>query len=136
MMKWTPDLSVGVSMIDEQHKTWFEKADALFEAGQKHQAKEYIGELLDFLDDYTKKHFHDEEQYMLSIQYPEFNEQKQAHAAFIGQLNKLKKDYAESGGNILVIINANELVLNWLVSHITRMDKKIGQYARTQNKNA
>ena len=131
MMEWTPDLSVGVSAIDEQHKIWFQKANALFEAGQKHQAKEYIGELLDFLDDYTKKHFHDEEQYMLRIQYPEFSAQKQAHTAFIEQLKKLKNDYSESGGNILVIINANQLVIGWLTSHITNMDKKIGQYAKT-----
>lgn len=132
-MEWTPDLSVGVSMIDEQHKVWFQKANNLFEAGQKHQAKEFIGELLDFLDDYTKKHFRDEEQYMLRIQYPEFDAQKQAHTAFIEQLNKLKKDYSESGGNILVIINADQLVLGWLTSHITNMDKKIGQYAKTLN---
>jgi len=130
-MEWTPDLSVGVSAIDEQHKIWFKKANDLFEAGQKHQASEYIGQLLNFLDDYTKKHFHDEEQYMLKIQYPEFDAQKKAHTAFIEQLQKLKREYSESGGNILVIINANQLVLGWLTSHITNMDKKIGLYAKT-----
>jgi len=129
-MEWTPDLSVGVSMIDEQHKTWFEKANDLFEAGKKHQAREYVGELLDFLDGYTKKHFHDEEQYMLKIKYPQYDAQIQAHTAFIEQLAKLKKDYSESGGNILVIINANQLVIGWLTSHISNMDKKIGQYAK------
>ena len=133
-MEWTPDLSVGVSMVDEQHKTWFKKADDLFEAGKKHQAKEYVGQLLDFLDDYTKKHFKDEEQYMLRIKYPEFNAQKQAHTVFIEQLKKLKKEYSESGGNILVIINANQLVIGWLTSHISNMDKKIGQYAKTLEK--
>lgn len=130
-MEWTPDLSVGVSLIDEQHKTWFEKANALFEAGKKHQAREYIGQMLDFLDEYTKKHFADEEQYMLRIKYPEYDAQKKAHANFIEQLAKLKKDYSESGGNILVIINANQLVIGWLTSHISNMDKKIGQYAKT-----
>ena len=75
-MEWTPDLSVGVSAIDEQHKVWFKKANDLFEAGQKRQASDYIGKLLNFLDDYTKKHFHDEEQYMMKIHYPEFNAQK------------------------------------------------------------
>jgi hemerythrin len=133
-MEWTPDLSVGVSMIDEQHKTWFKKADDLFEAGKKHQAKEYVGQLLDFLDDYTKKHFNDEEQYMVRIKYPEFNAQKQAHTVFIEQLKKLKKEYSESGGNILVIINANQLVIGWLTSHISNMDKRIGQYAKTLEK--
>ena len=130
-MVWTPDLSVGVSLIDEQHKIWFEKADSLFEAGKNHQAKEYVGEMLNFLDDYTKKHFNDEEQYMLRIKYPQYPAQIQAHTNFIAELAKLKKDYSESGGNVLVIINANQLVIGWLTEHILKMDKKIGQYAKT-----
>ena len=32
---WTPNLSVGVEHIDNQHKIWFEKANALFEAGRE-----------------------------------------------------------------------------------------------------
>lgn len=133
-MNWTPDLSVGVPLIDEEHKTWFEKADKLFEAGKNHQSKEYVGEMLDFLDDYTKKHFRDEEQYMLSINYPAYNEQKQAHTVFIGNLSKLKKEYSESGSSLLVILNANQLVIGWLTAHIAKMDKKIGEYAKTLHK--
>jgi len=58
---WTPDLSVGVEHIDDQHKIWFEKANGLFEAGKEHRTKEYINTMFDFLDDYTKQHFKDEE---------------------------------------------------------------------------
>lgn len=129
-MPWTPSLSVGVAMIDEQHKTWFDKAEKLFEAGKKNQAKEYIGELLNFLDDYTRKHFADEEKYMLSIRYPGYDEQKKAHTAFIAQLDKLRNDYKTSGGNISVIINANQMVVEWLTKHISNMDKKIGEFAK------
>jgi hemerythrin len=129
-MGWTEDLTVGVSLVDEQHKVWFQKADELFEAGKKGQAKEFIGQLLDFLDDYTKKHFHDEEQYMLSIKYPEYARQKSLHTAFIGELAKLKKEYQESGGNIIVILNANQMVIDWLTKHISNEDKKIGVFAK------
>ncbi|NLJ99989.1 MAG: hemerythrin family protein [Clostridia bacterium] len=129
-MSWTPSLSVGVDMIDEQHKTWFKKAEKLFEAGKKNQAKEYIGELLEFLDSYTKKHFADEEKYMLEIDYPEYEIQKKAHNAFISRLEKLKNDYESSGGNITVIIRANKMVIDWLVNHISVMDKRIGEYVR------
>lgn len=130
-MPWTQNLSVGVGVIDDQHKTWFEKADKLFEAGRNHQAKEYIGELLNFLEAYTKKHFSDEEKYMLSINYPGASAQKQAHMEFTRQLSKLRADYDASGGNILVILNANQLVVNWLTQHISSMDKQIGQYAKS-----
>ncbi|WP_313076138.1 bacteriohemerythrin [Lacrimispora sp.] len=129
-MPWTPNLSVGISMIDDQHKMWFQKAEALFEAGKNNRAKEYVGELLDFLDDYTKKHFADEEKYMLSIQYPGYQEQKAAHTAFIAQLNKIKSDYNTSGGNLLVILNANQMILDWLTKHISNMDKKIGEFSK------
>jgi len=129
-MPWTPSLSVGVELIDEQHKAWFEKADKLFEAGKNNQAKEYVGELLEFLDSYTKKHFADEEQYMLSIHYPGLEEQKRAHTAFIAELTKLRSQYKESGGNLTVIINANKMVIEWLTKHISNMDKKIGDFVR------
>ncbi|NLX64712.1 MAG: hemerythrin family protein [Clostridiaceae bacterium] len=128
---WTEDLSVGVDLIDEQHKLWFEKANQLYKAGQEGRAKEFIIELFDFLDDYTKQHFKDEEAYMEKIKYPQIDAQKKAHASFIEELAKLKKDYNESGGNIVLIINANKMILNWLTQHIRNMDKKIGEYART-----
>lgn len=121
---WTPDLSVGVEHIDNQHRTWFEKANELFEAGKAQKAKEYIDQMIDFLEEYTRLHFRDEEAYMEEIGYPGLEEQKRAHAAFVKELAKLKEDYNKSGGNLLVIINANKLVVDWLTNHIRKQDKK------------
>jgi hemerythrin len=128
---WTPDLSVGIKNIDDQHKIWFDKANELFEAGRQQKAKEYINTMIDFLDEYTKKHFKDEEAYMEEIRYPEIDAQKKAHASFINDLAKLKNDYNAAGGNLLVILNANKIVISWLTNHIRQMDKKIGDYAKT-----
>lgn len=130
-MPWTERLSVGIDTIDDQHKMLFEKADQLFEAGKNQKAKEFISELLDFLDEYTKKHFKEEEQYMLRIKYPELENQKKLHKEFIEQLGKLKSDYASSGGNVVVIITANQMVLKWLTNHIGIEDKKIGEYVKS-----
>lgn len=131
-MPWHQGLSVGIELIDEQHQEWFKKAEALFDAGKKGQAKEYVGELLQFLDSYTKKHFKDEEDFMASIGYPELAEQKTAHAAFVRQLEKVRRDYETSGGNLKVIIEANLLVIDWLTKHISNMDRKIGEYTRRE----
>lgn len=132
-IEWTPDLSVGVEHIDEQHKIWFQKANELFQAGKERRAKDYINTMIDFLDDYTKQHFRDEEAYMEKIGYPELDAQKKAHANFVKELAKLKSDYNKSGGNITVIVNANKMVIDWLTNHIRSMDKKIGDYVRTLN---
>jgi len=128
---WTPALSVGVENIDSQHKIWFEKADQLFEAGKTGKSKEVIAQMFDFLDDYTKQHFRDEEAYMTKINYPDIEEQKKLHKNFIAELAKLKNDFQESGGNITLIINANQMIVDWLTKHISTMDKKIGTYAQT-----
>jgi hemerythrin len=68
---------------------------------------------------------------MEKIGYPEIDAQKKAHASFIKDLAKLKEDFNKSGGNILVIINANKIVIDWLSNHIRKMDKKIGEYVRS-----
>lgn len=110
-----------------------EKAEKLFETGKARQAKECIGELLDFLDEYTKEHFADEEEYMLSINYPEYSAQKAAYEDFIKRLAKLRSDYNTSGRSLLVILNANQMVVDWLINHISNMDKKIGQFAANKH---
>lgn len=128
-ISWTENLAVGINTIDEQHKTLFEKANQMFEAGKNGKSKEVIAEILDFLTEYTQKHFSDEEKYMRSINYPEYDLQKNAHAGFIAELEKIKKDYQESGGSIVLIINANQMIVDWLTKHISYEDKKIGKYA-------
>jgi len=131
-LEWTQNLAVGVELIDQQHKTWFEKANQLFEAGKQGKSKDYIVKMFDFLDEYTKNHFNDEERYMLSIKYPEYNVQKQLHTEFIKRLSDLRKEYEASGANIGVIINANQMILDWLVKHISMQDKKIGEFVKKQ----
>jgi len=128
MLIWTPNLAIGVPHIDEQHKELFSRADKLFEAGRNRKTSEYISELLDFLEDYTIKHFSEEEKLMKSINYPHLAEHMAAHVYFKDRLKKLKDDYTASGCNILVILEANNLVGEWLINHVSRMDKKIGDY--------
>jgi hemerythrin len=69
---------------------------------------------------------------MRSINYPGYAEQKQAHDNFIKKLADLRNEYKTSGGNILVIINANTMVIEWLTKHISNMDKKIGEFVAKQ----
>lgn len=133
-VKWTKNLSVGVDFIDKQHQIWFQKANDLFEAGQHGKASAVISDLLKFLDEYTKSHFRDEEKYMLQINYPEYGTQKKLHESFITELANLRKEYDKSGGNVVVIISANQMVINWLTKHITIQDKKIGEFVKSKAK--
>ncbi len=129
---WTEDLSVGLTKIDNQHKLWFAKAEELFLAGRNRKAKEYVGEMLDFMEYYTKKHFYDEERFMVQIGYPGYKNQKELHSKFVYQLEEIQKDFKESGGNVLIVLRANKMVVEWLRYHISHEDKKIGDFVRSQ----
>ncbi|HWS30881.1 MAG TPA: bacteriohemerythrin [Clostridia bacterium] len=133
-MPWNPILSIGVEKIDKQHEALFQKAEALFEAGKNGKSKEYIGELLSFLGEYTVTHFRDEEAYMAAIDYPGLSEQKQQHKGFIDHFTALKGEYERSGGKILLILNANKFIIDWLTQHISVEDKKIGEFAKQAGK--
>ncbi len=130
-MPWTQDLSVGVEKIDEQHKQMFRMADELFRAEKNRKEKEFLSEMLDFLDDYVKKHFAAEERYMQEIGYPEIAQQRREHGEFARQLRILRKEFDSSGGDIVLTINTNHIILDWLANHISKQDKKIGEYARS-----
>jgi len=131
---FTKNLEVGITLIDNQHRELFKKADELFEAGKNGKSKDYILKLFDFLGDYTKTHFKEEENYMQSIKYPGYESQKKAHANFIEKLGSLRNDCEKSGVNLSVILNTNQFILEWLTKHISIDDKKIGEYVKLNNK--
>jgi hemerythrin len=130
-MLWTQELSVGVDTIDEQHKKMFQMAEELFRAERQHKEKEFLAEMLCFLNEYVKKHFADEERYMSEIGYPGIALQKKEHAYFARQLEILNKDFESSGGDIILVINANHIILEWIKNHISKLDRSIGEYAKS-----
>lgn len=128
---WNLSLTVGIDRIDDQHKILYEKVNNLFVACQQRQGKKVVGDMLKFLEDYTKLHFTEEEEYMRSIDYPEYNNQCEYHRTFIRELDKLSKQYSETGDNLIVTLSVNSMLVNWLNQHITKEDTKIAKYIAT-----
>ncbi len=49
MISWTNDLSVGVQVIDDQHKEIFAQLNRLMDACNQGKGKQQIGEVIVFL---------------------------------------------------------------------------------------
>lgn len=127
-IEWTPNLTVGIDRIDDQHKMLYKKVNELFDACQQRKGKQVIGDILKFLDAYTKMHFSEEEKYMQSINYPGYAQHCIYHKEFIVEIEKLLKQFNESGNSLVVTLSVNNLVVNWLNQHISKEDAKIGTY--------
>ena len=97
-MEWTPDLSVGVEAIDNQHKELIRRMNAFFSSMEGNDQKKVL-DMLAFLADYVVTHFRDEEALQVRCNYPGYAEHKKLHQDFVSQVKEMTKDIKEQGFN-------------------------------------
>lgn len=135
---FTDDYITGVHPIDTQHKQLFaiiKEANDLISEDLLHDKYDKIMEILDRLQNYTREHFSDEEEYMKEIGYPKLEEQMRAHEAFIDKLVHIDMNELDAidDNQQDYLIRLIDFLLTWLSNHILKADKQIGKYAATIN---
>lgn len=121
-------VSIGVPAIDTQHDEIFRRADRLVMAMRERRTDGEIGEMIAFLDQYTRSHFRSEETFMALKGYPGLAEQRQEHAAFLEALRAFRREFDASGITPLLAIRLNQLVGEWLVKHIGACDRSFASF--------
>jgi len=129
---WTNELATGSEEIDNQHRELFRKINHLFEACRQGKGKEEVRRTIQFLDDYVVSHFSTEESYMKRLNYPGYAVHKAQHLAFTGNFLELKRRLEEEGPGVFLVINTNQIIVEWLVNHIRKVDKELGAFLRTE----
>lgn len=129
-MMWNDNLKIGVSLIDSEHKELCNRIDQLLAACNKGQGKEEIMKTLQFMEDYTIKHFGDEEKLQRTSGYPKVTEHKAMHEFFKSKIADLKKDISENGANIATISKTNYFLMDWLLNHIQKVDTELAKYIK------
>jgi hemerythrin len=127
-IEWDESLSVGVSLIDEQHKMLIQKLSDLSSAFRLGLEQNKVIKTLEFMIDYTDFHFSAEEKVMEEKNYPGLGEQKQLHEEFKVTLNNILEDYKEEGTTPEIATSINVFLLNWLIKHIMGTDSKLGKF--------
>lgn len=130
-MPWSQDLEIGIGEVDEQHQ-WLvnltNQLHAQMNDGQLNPQR--IGDTLEQLMDYTMNHFIAEEELIKRHGYPGADEHIRQHNAFCQQIMALqdRHEAGETVGN-----EAVDLLKNWLLNHITRIDKDYVDYFKANN---
>lgn len=129
-VKWHESLSIGVAAIDAQHKELVSRFDQLLDACEKNLGADELRRLLSFLDEYVIKHFHDEEELQLNNKYPGYEAHRKEHESFIVRINDLKSNICREGVTTHHIIETNNLLVKWLLNHISTSDTDIGRFLK------
>ncbi|MDD2971883.1 MAG: bacteriohemerythrin [Lachnospiraceae bacterium] len=130
---FTEKYHTGISLVDEEHEKLFEiieRANDLIHAEFLHDKYDRIVEILEELKEYTIFHFNDEEEYMKKIGYPMLEAQKTAHEGFVEELNAVKLEELDENQEEY-LNHLLKFLLKWLSGHIMGMDKRIGEFERS-----
>ena len=133
-IEWRPELAINVAEIDLQHQELFRRFDALLKACDSGQGQKEIASLLDFLSDYVQTHFRDEERLQASSGFPGYPEHRKQHQQFITRLQDLQRQLATEGSSLPVILQTNHMMVDWLINHISKLDRQIGDHIAARAK--
>jgi hemerythrin len=120
-MKWSDNLSVEISEIDEQHKKLIEQINALHEGMLSGQGKDVLEKIISELAAYTQYHFKTEEDYMKKFGFPEYERHKAEHDAFVAKVSDFQQAY--SSGKLGLSIEVMKFLSTWVSGHIKGTDK-------------
>ena len=116
----------GCEMVDVQHRQLFEAINSLLEAcagstGDE-RAQEGLKKSLDFLSDYTVKHFFDEEQLLKKHGFTDLGHHHQYHEAFKKVVRDLSHVFIFQGVSTNLITEVENKIGSWLIEHIKGQD--------------
>lgn len=124
---WNDRLVTKIKLIDDEHQVLVGKINNLIGALEDHLVDGNKSKLLTSFDDmanYTVEHFTDEEAFMQSFQYPQFESHKKIHEKLLTEVGKFRDQIVKESLDHKMLVN---FLRNWLVSHIMGVDM---QYAK------
>ena len=122
---WDDSLSVGIDIIDGQHRRIIDYINELYSA-KAHKDQERVTQVLMGLVDYTHTHFAFEEELMKQAGYPLSESHKKVHDAFVQHITKYVEQH-EAGKDITRKLLADLQI--WLTNHIKNDDRDYAPFA-------
>jgi len=125
---WSDLLSVGISKMDDEHKELFVRINSLLKALISRSGDYNIAELVGFINEYIDFHFRDEERMLESVKFPHLDAHKKLHKIYENEFNLIEQKLKSGEFDATLLIEIQDKVVNWLLDHIAKVDKKYGEY--------
>jgi hemerythrin len=134
-LDWNEKLATGITTIDSQHKELFKRINDLVLAIKQHRCKSEIDGTIQFLDDYARVHFSEEENHMRETGYGGLEIQRADHEKYLTALAELKEQASlprYQVGSYDLSATANQVVVDWIVGHILKLDMSFAEYLKSK----
>ncbi|MCF6276554.1 MAG: bacteriohemerythrin [Candidatus Magasanikbacteria bacterium] len=119
---WKKEYSLGIDIIDEQHKKFVEIVNRFNDTVDIPKSKDLISGMFEEVLEHIKFHFKTEEDYFDKFHYKNAKIHKKYHDKFIKEIQDLKKENIEN--KIKVTHKLVKHLIDWLLIHLDKEDKK------------
>lgn len=120
---WNEKFSVGIDIIDSEHKVLVDLIDQLHEAFVTGNVDTAIGPILAALVDYTHTHFDHEEAMMAGAGYPGLEAHREVHRELRRQVEEVYDRFLAGGPQGKMGNEVLAFLHDWLYFHILEQDK-------------
>ena len=124
LMTWSSKYSVGVEILDDQHRALLTLLNELHAASMRGKAQEVAGRLIDQVISIANEHFAAEERFMESIKFPGLAEHRAKHKEMTGKVAEFVARHKK--GDTTVYTQLLYFMRDWLSNHMLTVD---GEYA-------
>lgn len=131
---FTKDLETGNTIIDSQHKQLIGAINNLLNACAQGKGRAEIEKTTKFLQDYTAKHFGDEEKLQIQHRYPDYQNHRKYHEGFKQVVREISEQLSKEGPTVALVGKVNTSIGGWLLNHIKKEDVKVAAHIRSQTK--
>jgi len=125
MFKWDEEYSVGIQVIDVQHKELFKLLNKLLEAMKQGHASSVTSEIILELEKYAVLHFQKEEFFFHRFSFSGTEEHIREHQLFIQKVTSLKADL--KSGKVIMSFELLNFLKEWIDHHILKVDKEYSE---------
>ncbi len=128
---WDDKYSIGNAQIDAEHQRLVELAANIATLTNRGEKVARVKEAIVALYDYVKTHFRHEEEYMLQLGYPRYEEHKKLHEGIVAEMNTIMK---HSGNLDALVYKFKRLMHAWVLEHILSEDSRIAPPKKAEEK--
>lgn len=127
---WHPRYSTGIKIIDDQHQEIFLALARLKTAVYMKGEGEDLGQLLDYFEILTQRHFKTEEDFLRLHGFPEFEAHHAEHEKARANLKEIRDRYVETPETLASMITS--FLNGWLQHHISEGDFKYVEFLKAR----
>jgi hemerythrin len=134
-LSWKKTFNIGIHEIDSQHRELFFQLDKFEDSLSTGKGSDVLIDMFSFLGNYARRHFRAEEELQQLYGYPHLEMHAAEHKKFVERLAGLEARLLTEGPSEQLASHTNSFLTQWLISHVTTLDKELQGYineARTR----